>query len=280
MIASISASGGVFVPAPKTRCYKYFFAMPDMSSETNRLITKASAWMAWAMILQALRQQERRGDEAAAMSGWLNKCGLRQLASNAGCDIKTMRQQVTRLEKVGLIRILRKQPKFAVSPTGQLKRKGRHPRIEIVLNVGLEHMKPQKAKSDRGESPPMNEPNRDESPILDRGESPPHHRLRDLNTEPKQPDENTAGVGVSSAGESAPPIAYPASRITPKPRSPAKAKEYPPRRLSAYGEAPPPAVTWNDPRFEQARQRCQDEQAARDSENAKWESERLAQSCK
>jgi len=279
MIASISASGGVFVPAPKTRSYKYFFAMPDMSSETNRLVTKASAWMAWSMILQALRQQERRGDEAAAMSGWLNKCGLRQLASNAGCDIKTMRQQVTRLEKVGLIRILRKQPKFAVSPTGQLKRKGRHPRVEIVLNVGLEHMKPQKAKSDRGESPPMNESNRGESPILDRGESPPHHRLRDLNTEPKQPDENTAGVGVSSAGEAAPPITYPASRITPKPRSAAKAKEYPPRRLSAYGEAPAPAVTWTDPRFEQALQRCQDEQAARDLENAKWESERMAQSC-
>ena len=278
MIASISASGGVFVPAPKTRCYKYFFAMPDMSSETNRLITKASAWMAWSMILQALRQQERRGDEAAAMSGWLNKCGLRQLASNAGCDIKTMRQQVTRLEKVGLIRILRKQPKFAVSPTGQLKRKGRHPRIEIVLNVGLEHMKPQKAKSDRGESPPMSKSNRGESPILNRGESPPYQRNKELNTE--QPDENTAGVGVSSAGESAPPIAYPASRITPKPRSAAKANEYPPRRLSAYGEAPPPAVTWNDPRFEQARQRCQDEQAARDAENAKWESERLAQSCK
>jgi len=278
MIASISPTGGVFVPAPKTRSYPYFFAMPDMSSETNRLVTKASAWMAWSMILQALRQQERRGDEAAAKSGWLNKCGLRQLASNAGCDIKTMRQQVAKLEKVGLIRILRKQPIFAVSPTGQLKRKGRCPRIEIVLNVGLEHMKPQKAESNRGESPPMSKSNRGESPILNRGESPPYQRNKELNTE--QPDENTAGVGVSSAGESAPQIAYPASRITPKPRVPAKAKEYPPRRLSAYGEAPAPAVTWTDPRFEQARQRCQDEQAARDSENAKWESERLAQSCK
>jgi len=277
MIASISASGGVFVPAPKTRSYPYFFAMPDMSSETNRLLTKTSGWMAWQMIMQALHQQERKGDRAAAMSGWL-KCGLRQLASNAGCDIKTMRRQVTKLEKVGLIRIIRKQPRFSISPTtGQLVRKGRHPRIEIVLNVGLEHMKPQKAESDRGESPPMSKSNRGESPILIRGESPPHQRNKELNTE--QPNENTAGVGVSSAGESAPPITYPASRITPKPRVPAKAKEYPPRRLSAYGEAPAPAVTWNDPRFEQARQRCQDEQAARDSENAKWESERLAQSC-
>ena len=277
MIASISASGGVFVPAPKTRSYKYFFAMPDMSSETNGLVTKASAWMAWAMIQQNLHQQELKGDAAAAMSGWL-KCGLRQLASNAGCDIKTMRQQVAKLEKVGLIRIIRKQPRFSISPTGQLKRKGRHPRVEIVLNVGLEHMKPQKAESDRGESPPMSKSNRGESPILIRGESPPHQRNKELNTE--QPNENTAGVGVSSAGESAPPITYPASRITPKPRSAAKANEYPPRRLSAYGEAPAPAVTWTDPRFEQARQRCQDEQAARDSENAKWESERLAQSCK
>ena len=278
MIASISASGGVFVPAPKTRSYPYYFAMPDMISKTNSLVTKASAWMAWSMIHQALRQQERKGDAAAAMSGWL-KCGLRQLASNAGCDIKTMRQQVAKLEKVGLIRIIRKQPRFTISPTtGQLVRKGRHPRIEIVLNVGLEHMKPQKAESDRGESPPMSKSNRGESPILNRGESPPYQRNKELNTE--QPDENTAGVGVSSAGESAPPIAYPASRITPKPRSAAKAKEYPPRRLSAYGEAPAPAVTWTDPRFEQALQRCQDEQAARDSENAKWESERLAQSCK
>ena len=278
MIASISASGGVFVPAPKTRSYPYFFAMPDMSSKTNSLVTKASGWMAWSMIQQALHQQERKGDAAAAMSGWL-KCGLRQLASNAGCDIKTIRQQVIRLEKVGLIRILRKQPRFAISPTGQLVRKGRHPRIEIVLNVGLEHFQPPKAEPNRGESPPMAEPIRGESPILNRGESPPHQRNKELNTE--QPNENTAGVGVSSAGEAAaPPIAYPASRITPKPRSAAKDKEYPPRRLSAYGEAPAPAVTWTDPRFEQARQRCQDEQAARDSENAKWESERLAQSCK
>ena len=275
MYASISSSGNVL--APKNRCYQYFFASPDLSSETNRLITKASAWMAWVMIQQNLHQQFRTGDKEAAIVGHL-KCGLRQLASNAGCDIKTIRQQVRRLEQIGLIKILSKQPKLSVdAETGKLVRKGRFPRVEIILNIGDEHLKPHKQKSEStgGISDPSNESNRGVLPVFNMGNSDPYQRDKELNTE-RQTSEKSEGVRLSSVQE-ATQIKYP-PRIPPKTHSKPRANQYPNKRNNSYAEDFR-AASWNDDCWLRTKQMLQQQQLQRELENQQWEKERMAVGC-
>ena len=275
MYATISSSGNVL--APPTRSYKYFFASPDLSSETNKLITKASAWLAWMMIQQNLHQQFRTGDRAAAIVGHL-KCGLRQLASNAGCDIKTIRQQVRRLEQMGLIKILSKQPKLSVdAETGKLVRKGRFPRVEIILNIGDEHLKPHKKKSESigGLSDPSKESNRGIVPVLNMGNSDPYQRDKELNTE--HPSGNSYGFGLSSDEKLAPPNKS-ISRISFAWRSKARGTKYPNKRNNSYTEDFR-ATSWIDDCWLQTKKMLQEEQIKRDLENRKWEKERLAMEC-
>ena len=275
MYASISSSGNVL--APKNRCYQYFFASPDLSSETNRLITKASAWMAWAMIQQNLHQQFRTGDKEAAIVGHL-KCGLRQLASNAGCDIKTIRQQVRRLEQMGLIKILSKQPKLSVdAETGKLIRKGRFPKVEIILNIGDEHLKPHKKKSESigGISDPSNESNRGIVPVLNMGNSAPYQRAKELNTE--HPAENSYGTGISSDEKLAPPNKS-ISRISSAWRSKPRPNQYPNKRNNSYAEDFR-AASWNDDCWLRTKQMLQQQQLQRELENQQWEKERVAMEC-
>ena len=278
MYATISSSGNVL--APPTRSYKYFFASPDLSSETNKLITKASAWLAWAMIQQNLHQQFRTGDRAAAIGGHL-KCGLRQLASNAGCDIKTIRQQVRRLEKIGLIKILSKQPKLSVdAETGKLVRKGRFPRVEIILNIGDEHLKPHKKKSESigGISDPSKESNRGIFPVSNMGNSDPYQRVKELNTE--HPAENSYGIGISSDEKLAPPNKS-ISRISFAWRSKARGTQYPNKRNNSYAEnlEAPKSWTETDGRFLQTMKRLEEEERKRKAENDLWERERLDMEC-
>ena len=278
MYATISSSGNVL--APPTRSYKYFFASPDLSSETNRLITKASAWLAWMMIQQNLHQQFRTGDRTAAIVGHL-KCGLRQLASNAGCDIKTIRQQVRRLEQIGLIKILSKQPKLSVdAETGKLVRKGRFPRVEIILNIGDEHLKPNKKKSNSigGISDPSNESNRGIFPVSNKGISDPYQKEKELNTE--QTSGNSYGVGISSSEEPAPPNKF-SSRISSKGHFTHKMNQDSSRRKSPYSENLGVPKSWaeTDERFVQTMKRLEEEERKREEQNNLWEKERLAMGC-
>lgn len=275
MYASISSSGNVL--APPTRSYKYFFASPDLSSETNRLITKASSWLAWMMIQQNLHQQFRTGDRAAAIVGHL-KCGLRQLASNAGCDIKTIRQQVRRLEQMGLIKILSKQPKLSVdAETGKLVRKGRFPRVEIILNIGDEHLKPNKKKSNSigGISDPSNESNRGIFPVLNMGNSAPYQRAKELNTETTTGNSSRFGFPLSE--EQAPPNKS-ISRISSAGRSRPRPNQYPNKRNNSYAEDFR-VMSWSDDSWLRTKKMLQEEQIKRDLENNLWEKERLAMEC-
>jgi len=278
MYATISSSGNVL--APPTRSYKYFFASPDLSSETNKLITKASAWLAWMMIQQNLHQQFRTGDKAAAIVGHL-KCGLRQLASNAGCDIKTIRQQVRRLEQMGLIKILSKQPKLSVdAETGKLVRKGRFPRVEIILNIGDEHLKPHKKKPESigGISDPSKESNRGIFPVSNMGNSDPYQRVKELNTE--HPAENSYGVGISSDEKLAPPNKS-ISRISSAGRLRFRPIQYPNKRNNSYAEnlEAPKSWTETDGRFLQTMKRLEEEERQREAQNTLWEKERLSMDC-
>jgi hypothetical protein len=278
MYATISSSGNVL--APPTRSYKYFFASPDLSSETNKLITKASAWLAWMMIQQNLHQQFRTGDKAAAIGGHL-KCGLHQLAANAGCDIKTIRQQVRRLEKIGLIKILSKQPKLSVdAETGKLVRKGRFPRVEIILNIGDEHLKPHKKKPESigGISDPSKESNRGIFPVSNMGNSDPYQRVKELNTE--HPAENSYGTGISSDEKLAPPNKS-ISRISSAGRSRFRPIQYPNKRNNSYAEnlEAPKSWTETDGRFLQTMKRLEEEERKREEQNNLWEKERLAMDC-
>ena len=122
--------------AAKKPC-AYFFRMPDLSSETNAVITQASAWMAWTGIQQALWQQRRKGSAESKVAAELNRlhCGIRQLASNAGCDPGTMRRQCRRLARAGLIRIVEEVPQLVQHPvTGRLvSRKSKGPIKPVVI---------------------------------------------------------------------------------------------------------------------------------------------------
>ena len=137
--------------AAKKPC-AYFFRMPDLSSETNAVITQASAWMAWTCIQQELWQQRRKGSEASKVAAELNRlhCGIRQLASHAGCTPGTMRRQCRRLARAGLIRIIEEVPQLVQHPvTGRLvsrKAKGPIKPVVIVVELRPEHLKPANAE--------------------------------------------------------------------------------------------------------------------------------------
>ena len=137
--------------AAKKPC-AYFFRMPDLSSETNAIISHASAWMAWTGIQQALWQQRRKGSPESKVAAELNRlhCGIRQLASNAGCTPGTMRRQCRRLARAGLIRIVEEVPQLVQHPvTGRLvsrKSKGPIKPVVIVVELRPEHLKPANAE--------------------------------------------------------------------------------------------------------------------------------------
>ena len=272
MYATISSSGDVL--APKNRCYQYFFAVPDISSETSKKITKSSSWLAWTMIHMALHLQERTGDRSAAVEGRL-KCGVRRLAANAGCDKKTMRNQIRRLEEIGLIKTFSRPQKMVVDPaTGKLVRKGRCPKLEIFLNIGAEHMRPTKKKVG-GESPSIDSQIGSSMHPTIGSSIPPLSENKELNTE--HPAENSYGLGISSDEKLAPPNKS-ISRISSAGRSRPRPTQYPNKRNNSYTEDFR-ATSWIDDCWLQTKKMLQEEQIKRDLENRKWEEERLAMEC-
>ena len=201
--------------AAKKPC-AYFFRMPDLSSETNAVITQASAWMAWTGIQQALWQQRRKGSAESKVAAELNRlhCGIRQLASNAGCDPGTMRRQCRRLARAGLIRIVEEVPQLVQHPvTGRLvsrKSKGPIKPVVIVVELRPEHLKPANAEEAKARllagqawvqsAPTQSDPEVQSAPIPEVQSAPTSENPRELITE--QPTNGIGdGVAMPSSAE-------------------------------------------------------------------------------
>lgn len=201
--------------AAKKPC-AYFFRMPDLSSETNAIISQASAWMAWTGIQQALWQQRRKGSAESKVAAELNRlhCGIRQLASNAGCDPGTMRRQCRRLARAGLIRIVEEVPHLVQHPvTGRLvsrKSKGPIKPVVIVVELRPEHLKPANAEEAKARrlagqawvqsAPTQSELEVQSAPIPEVQSAPTSENPRELITE--QPT-NGIGDGVAMPSSAA-----------------------------------------------------------------------------
>ena len=201
--------------AAKKPC-AYFFRMPDLSSETNAIITQASAWMAWTGIQQALWQQRRKGSAESKVAAELNRlhCGIRQLASNAGCDPGTMRRQCRRLARAGLIRIVEEVPQLVQHPvTGRLvsrKSKGPIKPVVIVVELRPEHLKPANAEEAKARrlagqawvqsAPTQSELEVQSAPIPEVQSAPTSNNSKEINTE-QPPDGHADGVGRPQAAE-------------------------------------------------------------------------------
>ena len=202
--------------AAKKPC-AYFFRMPDLSSETNAIISQASAWMAWTGIQQALWQQRRKGSAESKVAAELNRlhCGIRQLASNAGCDPGTMRRQCRRLARAGLIRIVEEVPQLVQHPvTGRLvsrKSKGPIKPVVIVVELRPEHLKPvnaEEAKARRlaGQAWVQSAPTQSElevqsAPIPEVQSAPTSDKFREIRKE-EPTNGNGEGVAMPSSAAS------------------------------------------------------------------------------
>lgn len=295
MIASISASGGVFVPAPKTRSVAakrsfYWLKTPDISSETKKLINNNSCGEAWSEIYSSLRQQERTGstaEKAVALFGRL-LCGIRQMASNAGVTPVTMRRQVRRLAALGLIRIEEQLPTLRHDPaTGRIISRiaGRRPkRTVIILTLNESHMRPSRPKKcdileDRFE--PIGENSEDSfEPISEDSFEPTSESSKNLITEQnskmnfEQPPSGDAdGVSTPSAAAEEPTFGWAKAPQRADPPKNVKPKD-------KYAEPDRPCRPWTDDsaeRFKRTTQRLKDEQAARDAEDSLNASTRMAQ---
>ena len=272
MIASISSS----LLAPVNRPYQYFFACPDISSETNKLITKCSAWCAWTQIHQALWQQCRKGSSAAksaAEAGHL-KCGMRRLAANAGCDVGTMRRQIRKLAQAGILRVVENAPSLIHDPiTGRIitrAKKGSISRIEIVLTLGQEHMKPLVHSTPTTTTLKVHS-----AATLKVHSAATSKSLIEINTD-RQTSEKSEGVRLSSVQE-APQIKYP-PRISPNANPKARVTQCPNKRNNSYAEDFR-AASWTDDCWLRTKQMLQQQQLQRELENREWEKERMAMKC-
>lgn len=201
--------------AAKKPC-AYFFRMPDLSSETNAVISHASAWMAWTGIQQALWQQRRKGSAESKVAAELNRlhCGIRQLASNAGCDPGTMRRQCRRLARAGLIRIIEEVPQLVQHPvTGRLvsrKSKGPIKPVVIVVELRPEHLKPANAEEAKARllagqawvqsAPTQSDLEVQSAPTPEVQSAPTSENPKELITE-QPPDGHADGVGRPQAAE-------------------------------------------------------------------------------
>ena len=289
MIASISASGGVFVPAPKTRSVAakssfYWFRTPDISSETKKLINKNRCGVAWSEINASLRQQERKGstaEKAVALFGRL-LCGIREMAANAGVTHTTMRRQVRRLAVLGLIKIEEQLPTLRHDPaTGRIISRiaGRRPKpTVIILTLNESHMRPNGPKKcdileDRFEPIGENSEDRFEPTSEDRFE-PTSERCKELNTD-QPPSGDADGVSTPSAAAEEPTFGW--AKVAPTAARPPV--DHPPTK-PRYAEPDRPCRPWTDDsaeRFRRTTQRLKDEQAARDAEDSLNASKRMAQ---
>ena len=270
----------------------YWFRMPDISSETKRLINHSKCGIAWSEIHSSFRQQARKGSQAekAAADSHRLLCGIRQMAANAGVTPSTMRRQVRRLAVLGLIRIEEKLPTLRFDPdTGRIVSRiaGLRPApVVIVCTLNEGHMRPSKPKTikqpeDHNRPTPVL-PEDHNRPTPEDHNRPTSEMPENLITEQnskmnfEQPPSGDAdGVSTPSAAAEEPTFGWatvaPAAARPPVDQPPTKPR---------YVEPDRPCRPWTDDsaeRFKRTTQRLKDEQAARDAEDSLNASTRMAQ---
>lgn len=136
-----------------------FFKSPNLRDETKRAISKDAAWPAWCGIFDAMNDQIVRGRskdvKAAAADGKIS-VGLHAIARAIGLHPATIRRQVRRLEKLGLVVIHQPAVMHVHDPdSGKIvsKRLGRTPPCTIILTITDDHLRPRKAKSKSAPAP-------------------------------------------------------------------------------------------------------------------------------
>ena len=259
----------------------YWFRMPDISSETKRLINHSKCGIAWTEIHSAFRQQTRTGSSEAKAAAESHRllCGIRQLAANAGVTPVTMRRQIRKLAELGLIRIEEDLPTLQLDPgTGRIISRipGRRPKpLVICVTLNQSHMKPSKGKKadileDRNRPTVDVLEDRNRSTLEDRNRS---ISKRDKELKKEHPTANSSGVGIVLAEKT--------SRISFTGRLGHKTDQYSSRRKSPYGENLEVPKSWaeTDERFVQTMKRLEEEERKREEQNNLWEKERLAMDC-
>ena len=259
----------------------YWFRMPDISSETKRLINHSKCGIAWTEIHSAFRQQSRTGSSEAKAAAESHRllCGIRQLAANAGVTPVTMRRQIRKLADLGLIRIEEELPTLQLDPgTGRIISRipGRRPKpLVICVTLNQSHMKPSRGKKadileDRNRPTVDTLEDRNGSTLEDRNRS---ISKRDKELKKEHPTANSYGIGIVLAEKT--------SRISFTGRLGHKTDRYSPRRKSPYGENLEVSKSWTetDERFVQTMKRLEEEERKREEQNNLWEKERLAMDC-
>lgn len=196
-------------PQPTAR---FFFKLPELSDETAAAITKASAWPAFIGVCRAIREQQRRGRtekirELASEKATIG-IGIKQLCRTIGLSPKAGREQLRKLEKLGLVHVHRPPPVIKAHPiTGRIveKRGGKSPRTLIVCTVTDEHCRPCKVRSEpptrvRSEPPSGSYKGRSEPPSKDYSNK--YQRRR------QPPSSGESGGGCRQAPEARPPVAF------------------------------------------------------------------------
>ena len=259
----------------------YWFRMPDISSETKRLINYSKCGIAWTEIHSAFRQQSRTGSSEAKAAAESHRllCGIRQLAANAGVTPVTMRRQIRRLAELGLIRLEEELPTLQLDPgTGRIISRipGRRPKpLVICVTLNQSHMKPSRGKKadileDRNRPTVDTLEDRNGSTLEDRNRS---ISKRDKELKKEHPTANSYGIGIVLAEKT--------SRISSKGHLPYKMDQHSSRRKSPYSENLEVPKSWaeTDERFLQTMKRLEEEERKREEQNNLWEKERAAMEC-
>jgi hypothetical protein len=205
MICSVSSAVGRVLDAVPPRSasrVRWFFKVPDLSDETAAAISKASAWPTFVGICRAIHDRGRRGSKAeqdAADNGVIG-VGIKGLARAAGVDAVTVRRQIKRLEKLGLVVVHTRGIIEVADPvTGKIERnrRGRTPTALVYLTVTEAHMRPAAAKAAAKAGGAKRTP----SPRADRVQSAPPSKERTKEKQealPTVPQE--AGLPAGEAG--------------------------------------------------------------------------------
>jgi len=155
MICSVSSAVGRVLDAVPPRSasrVRWFFKVPDLSDETAAAISKANAWPTFIGICRAIHDRGRRGtkaEKAAADNGMIG-VGKKGLARASGVGAKTVRRQLDRLAKLGLVVVHDRGIIDVADPTtGKIttNRKGRTPTSLVYLTITESHMRPAAAKA-------------------------------------------------------------------------------------------------------------------------------------
>lgn len=162
MIAAVSTSilpenvppQTVTGPGPSRSATPFFFKLPELSDETAAGISKAAAWPTFIGVCRAIRHQQRRGKteriRQLASDGTIG-IGIKQLGRSMGLTSGTVRTQLRKLVKLGLVMVYSPPKVITTDPiTGQIKQKqgGRSARTLVMLTVQEHHCRPCKVRSE------------------------------------------------------------------------------------------------------------------------------------